>query len=489
MANYIFKVRNKSKIPNIHYDFSHYEGGLLPKKNFYGNKNRYKDIKTRYLSAMKTQLSSQQTNSNFEKLFTTAQGVAEFEDIEKYIEKSLVEEYNTKVDQMNNSYGDITSKYDNALRALRNAASNKKGDSQQRIAIALEAINDIISIFYSQQEAAKLMNAIVQNQPIDTTADKLLGLSKLRSILTKINNKININFQTLSDYLTISSEALESYIDALAQGSVDDWLKKMQGTKGKEVKIELANKPGAEHYVKNKSADIELEKKYITFKRGMRLNGKTLTTDITIDVKNFASAKNYTGKKSSDPFKLVQVGGSKYSLLMKTLHEIYGNSNKTNYQIYNSLAMTYKQAKEGVNNTLDQNYRIIRGMLINQYAERFIAGFDPMNMQRILIINHRAYPVLGVINAIMEDAQKFVNQSDQQYGYQDKGSLFSLIISRPSSKTFNAWRGPEGVNSNLYKYHRATQTKLDIDNLAVRGKLNRTVFNRYLKDHNNSFPI
>jgi len=65
------------------------------------------------------------------------------------------------------------------------------------------------------------------------------------------------------------------------------------------------------------------------------------------------------------------------SFLMDVLPSLYidNGEGKLDYQLYNTLAISYGQSK--ASGVLDKNFRIIRSDLVAEFAEKYMIGFAP----------------------------------------------------------------------------------------------------------------
>lgn len=464
MATYIFNYKNQS-YPNIHGHSENYEGKILKP---YSNKSNFNNIKSRYLATMKSQLEKQQTDLT-QRQYLEALDIAEFEKLETLIEQQIVQNYNEKVSQLSS----VTSSFENARINLRTALI--EGVDKQA---ALDALNDLLLVFYSHKREDAIYQTIKNSKtPItDLEASDLANVKGFLAMIEAIfDNNQSFSPQWFSQAMTTPTEALASYLDIYGENEADKEVLRMvkkllKGTQSVKVTGNFIDKQGnlkdLGKSVETKSADIKMQN--ITFKEAIGLNSQGVKVNFDLTVESYASVKYYTSQHGA--LNLTSYTG-RNSIVMPTLLQIYGNTPLTQYRLYNTLAFSKEETHS---QDLDTNFRIIRQDMITLFAEKYIVGFDTGLAQRVLIFNNVAYPVLSIINEIIENAKKQVSKAGKKdfYGSLRNGSIFSISFSN-AQNIQNDYIGKEQEPSNLLKLERVAKVKKEIDGLASQGQLSR----------------
>lgn len=167
-------------------------------------------------------------------------------------------------------------------------------------------------------------------------------------------------------------------------------------------------------------------------------------TKYTIQMTVPASVKYYVGRQ--DWVHLSQYSG-KNSILMDSLHEIYGATwdDETAYAIYNALVFSW--APESKGDGPDKNYRIIRHDLILRTAYVYLAGSQVGNEVKVFIHNNKVYPILGILKAIYD---KEINTTDV-FNTTKADRYFDIYISHGGDA--NKWiPAPNDGNTRAAKY-------------------------------------
>lgn len=443
MAKYVFQY-GEEKVINIHGHAENYQGGTL---RAYGQSagSSFKKIKTRYLQALRTQLASQNAGTTKAE-YIQAMDLAKFERMEKAIEVAVVKKYNDAASQASSLIGD----YNSAVGALEDAL---KGTDTQA---AAEALNNLLSVFQANESSASVLLGMIQN-PNEIQESSVQQVLRLKNFLALIKSSMkkgkDYDVGWLSNALTPTSEALALVIASSAQGMALNQIgnfvattKGLTGTSG--TQIDDGN-------TFSKAADITFGGEGFNYSAYSKLSDNTLEFMTDMNVQNYASVKAY---RNSGPTKMVSYSGQ-YSQVMPVLHSLYGNGALVDYQIYNTLAFG-----SGANATLDQNYKIIRGDLINEMAEKYIVGTNQQEVQRILIHNFKAYSMLGIISAIVEQINQVQSAGKREYGYRDG---FTIVIERVQNKWYGGYD-----NNNYAKLKRIREVKAAIYAIKSYGKLN-----------------
>ena len=463
MATYVFSYKNQS-YPNIHGHSENYEGKTLKP---YSNKSSFNNIKSRYLAMMKSQLEKQQTDIT-QRQYLEALDLAEFAKLESLIENQIVENYNTQVSKLST----VTSNFENARKNLRTALI--RGTDKEA---ALTALKDLLLVFYSHKKEDAIYQTI-KNSKTPITNLEASDLANVKGFLAMIeaifDNNQKFSLQWFNQAMTAPTESLASYLDVYGEDEADKTVLRMvqdslKGTKSTKVTGSFIGKDGnlkdLGRSIITKSADIQM--KNVKFKEAIKLNAQGVQINFDLTVDSYASVKYYTSAHGA--LNLTSYTG-KNSLVMPTLLQIYGNTLLTQYRLYNTLA--FAKAKTH-NQDLDTNFRIIRQDMITLFAEKYIVGFDTGLAQRILIFNNMAYPVLSIINEIVENAVKQTKgKNTDPYGSLRNGSIFSISFSNAQSiqNEYNVDKEPPNL---LKKLERITRVKKEIDGLASHGQLSR----------------
>lgn len=462
MANYIFKYKDQS-MPNIHGHVENYEGGVLKP---YSKKSHFKNIKSRYLAMMRKQLIEQNKSNLTQKEYLEALDLVQFEKIEQSIEQQIVASYNNKVNQLSGATGS----FENAKNRLRQALQSKQNKED-----AIRALSQMLSVFITHKNEDAIYNIIKNSKnPIeDLGVEDVVNVRNFLAMIDQVfeQNK-DFSIQWFNQALTFPTEALASYIDAYAEDISDKEIlelikKSMTGTSSSKVQATLTDKNGQiknlNKTIQTKSADIKL--KNINFQEDLILNDSGVLIKLDLTVNTYATVKHYSS--SSGALGLTSYSG-KNSLVIPALKQIYGGSSLADYRIYNTLA--FSQKEEEKKPELDKNFRIIRQDMITLFAEKYLIGFDTDLAQRIFIFNNVAYPVLSIIDAVIENAKNQLRDSDRNFGSLRKGDAFSISFSN-AQEIQNEYIGKE--NSLELKTERIQKVKKSIDQLSSQGQLNR----------------
>ena len=471
MATYVFSYKNQS-YPNIHGHSENYEGKTLKP---YSNKSSFNNIKSRYLAMMKSQLEKQQTDIT-QRQYLEALDLAEFEKLETLIEQQIVQNYNEKVSQLST----IISNFENARKNLRTALID--GTDKQA---ALTALNNLLLVFYSHKQEDAIYQT-VKNSKVPITDLEASDLANVKGFLAMIeaifDNNQKFSPQWFSQAMTAPTESLASYLDVYGENEADKEVLRMvkeslKGTQSVKVTGSFIDKQGnlkdLGKSVETKSADIKMRN--INFKETIGLNSQGVKINFDLTVDSYASVKYYTSQHGA--LNLTSYAG-KNSIVIPTLLQIYGNTPLTKYRLYNTLAFSKEETHS---QDLDTNFRIIRQDMITLFAEKYIVGFDTGLAQRVLIFNNTAYPILSIINEIIENAKKQISQNGKNdpYGSLRNGSIFSISFSN-AQNIQNEYIGEEP--SNLLKLERIARVKKEIDSLASQGQLSRNALVSMVKD-------
>lgn len=473
MADFVF-VYDGEKYPNIHGHENNYgsEYVITPRKS----PTSFGNIKTRYLNMMKSQLKKNIANTGGDTAFLEGLTASEFgEKYEEAIEKAIVEKYNKAVSESNFGEGIY---YD----AFNKIYQNSMEQNQDEI---IRAFDQLITLFKKGASTQQIIDNINNNQasPIEITLDDILGIQTFKKnieqhIMTYDKSGESFKSQvtnSLAGAITKTSEAFAIYaaMPQLVEGATDDAImdvlssiqKRMVGVKPDTVSTNFTQSGTVE----SKAADALIYPN-LTISRIQEHTKKKLNINGELVVSNYASIKTPI-TPSETGVGMISYSGSN-SITMGLLRKIYGDSKKTNYQLYNTLAFHKKD-----NSVLGQNFKVIRHDMITEAAEKYIAGFSEQFAQRVLIYRFTAYPMLSIIAAIAQEAAKL--EEGQAYG---SNNIFTINFD--FKNVDNRYRVGEGEgNSNLLKRNRIRDVKRAIDGIQSRGKFSVYNFKRLIKQY------
>lgn len=455
MADFVFEFpkRNFADV-NIHGHAEHFSG-TLPWDSSKAQ-SKFKNIKSRYLGMVRAQLIAANPN---DAAFIKALKLSKFEGLEAEFEAALVNNYNSFAASL--GAGGFT----NLSGALGKAMG--KGDAQGMIN-ALSSLIDTFKMNVNAMSLIKAANGEGTMTPIEATFAEVTGVGKLVSYVTSVmNGNRDFDFRTLSNYLTQPSEALAALIDATMEDAADeavmDVLGKMsQGMIGTRSKDLNYNFKGKQRKVRTKAADVQGQ--YLSYSEIVNRNGNTgVTVMPNLTFTPYYSVKSY--RQRGNPLLEMASYSGWNSLIVDTLHMIYGSSPEIDYVIYNTLAFN----SIGTSGALDKNYRIMRSDIIAEMAEKYIIGFSTTRAQQVLIFNYRAYPMLTIISAIADDAASTVASSDRGYGSLSSGDIFSVSFTE-AGNPFKVGKNSTRDNP-FFKMQRIQEVKAKINGLYSQGRI------------------
>lgn len=218
--------------------------------------------------------------------------------------------------------------------------------------------------------------------------------------------------------------------------------------------------------IKSKAADsyhlsnVALDTSFM----GLGAGNSKIDVEMTIAV----STKQRSSNSSDNYLKLVSYSGSN-SILKAALNEIwpgYEYSQEQSYAIYNGLAFKYNKGKD--TDAPSQYYRIIRTNLIQVAAEKYLVGVRSNMAQQVLVYNGVAYPMLSIVEAIIDEAK---NEKDFYGSTQNKKSFFSVRLDTTAAYA-NQWEAPKRVSIPA-AMKRAERARKAINRIRTYGQLNR----------------
>lgn len=496
MADFVFSYGG-NKEPNIHYHTNHYQT-----KDLTLLASRIPTpwtLESRYLKTMQAQLAS--TSSGVDG--TALEGIAlgQMPELEGVIEQELADYYNTAADTKKGQ--ELQQKAYDIREAIASAYKSKKVD--ERIDELANAIMNLRQLFNNSPDTTGLLNLITGasegtkrlawkkqfnasegGNAINTTVRDILNVKGLIQSARKIWNSIpskpkkgkhvvdnpppdpKVSFANrMASIMQVPTEALTALMPFIVYGTVDDEV--IEALK----KSLVGRKPSSYTFKGNqsylgamnnlKAADYAIGPYHFMHKFSWQKNKASVDVNTS-----YVSVKYYVTPNA--PLRLVSTSASN-SVIMKTLHNIYGDTDESNYHIYNSLVIS-----NVTNKSIERNFNIIRSNLINEHAEKFIAGFDPNITQRLLIVNFKAYPVLSIIQEIVKEASEKAREGI--YGEKDS-DLFTIVL---DGKRENVWVGTEFNPAD--KMIRIKRTKEKIDKLEARGEIRgdrlQAIFGKYM---------
>ena len=472
----VFSFNGESNI-NIHGHGQNYDGSILPQKNKVGSK--FKNIKSRYLAMMKAQVLGNNSGNPDVTAYVEALRMAKFRDMEAEFEMALVNNYNAFAASLGSGGGFIGG-------AQGVAAGLSSGNKAQAIA----GVESIINAFRTNMNAASLIEAINSNtmSPMEATMAEITGIAGLVKYVSSVmNGSAQYNAKTLSSILTKPSESLAALINDYCEDAGDEAVmetlgKAMTGASSVTANFAVGSRSrGVSGSVQTKSADFR--GRDISYSEVIARNGTaSVTVAPNLTFTPFATVKTYRSANMS--LGLTSYSGAN-SILVPTLHAIYGSSPGMDYIIYNTLAFS---SAGSPGSSMDTNYRIMRSDMIAEMAEKYLIGFSNERAQQMLIFNYRAYPMLTIMSAIADQAASSV-EAGNYYGSISSGDIFSISFSAAS----NDFVGQPGRNNPYLKMRRIERVRKAIEGLTSKGKINMNALTKQvpslLNDPSNGFDI
>ena len=413
---------------------------------------------------MRAQLVRQQS-TQAAKNYVLGLNDAQFLNLENRIENELVSYYDsTVIPTLDSTY----------IQAARNINLGVQTGNKQMV---ISALNQIISIFKaSDPRIGGLIQETNNNQlsVIPAALSDLIGVSNIIAAVDRVIQGNGYNAQTINSILTPSGEAiaaLSATIDSMAEdvsgeAIISQLQKAMKGTTRSYVAMEQnPNKT-----VENKATDIQFPQ--VKYRETVRRQGAEVLNDIELIVDPYATVKTYRSDRSN-VVKMISYA-NRNSIAMDVLKDIYGDTDMSNYQLYNTIAFNGKG-----NSDLAQNFKIIRSDMVAELAEKYIIGYNDNTTaaSQIMIHNFKAYPILVVLAAISQQAREATEKGEL---YSSSSSIFSIRFDA-MYKIKNTWVGD--TLSDASKYDRILQVKSAIDNISTRGYLNMAQFNKFITTH------
>ena len=429
---------------NIHYHASAYKGGALPQLR---GPQHFRDIQSRYLQAIGRQLARQQTTKkNREEINglvdLVTSGNSEMERLEAAIERSLAENYNQAVQKVQKINSNLGEDYAKIVQNLRDAfeIAQKGKTSQTRnagVQQGIAALDDLYNLVMSEPKIVSLMQTFRKDKQkeIQTNVRTLMELGRIEQKLQEISQGIGAKTKEgkwvrlagiISNLLTPTSEFIGAFIETYAEGQLDKVMspkelrgffgkvgKSMVGTSGVYIKrvsstaTDIWNEP-LRSFTQSKAVDVHGATSSLEYNFKADAQGGTITAQVkmapAISIKAYSSDGN--------SFKVTETQSK--SILLDIIKRIYGSEyDNYKYALFNTLAQqstSFGRPIEG-RELLDSNFRILRSDVTAEMAEQFIAGFQGQNSEgkdaltaNLLVIGYRAYPILGIINAVIYDA-------------------------------------------------------------------------------------
>lgn len=192
--------------------------------------------------------------------------------------------------------------------------------------------------------------------------------------------------------------------------------------------------------IKSKAAD-SIQRTKVSYNKTFKSKTKgesEINVDFAFDLG--LSTKAYVSAQDKHSIKMVSYSG-KNSPLLPMLSSIYGarwqRDERKSYTIYNALAFKYEEGREDI---VARNYRIIRSDLIGAFAENYLVGVDSSVTQSLLVYNYTAYPIIGIIDAIVDEMNK-AKKDNRAYG-SISNDLFSIRLNTTAAYA-NKWLDQE----------------------------------------------
>ena len=473
MADFVF-MYDGEEYPNIHGHENNYSSEYIitPRKS----RKSFQNIKTRYLDMMKNQLKKNITDAGSDAVFLEGLTASKFgQKYEEAIEKAIVEKYNRAVSESNFGEGIY---YDAFNKIYQNSMEQNQGE-------IIRAFDQLITLFKKGANTQQIIDNINNNQasPIEITLDDIFGIQTFKKnieehIMTYSKSDESFKSQvtnSLAGAITKTSEAFATYaaMPQLVEDATDDAIMSVLGSIQKRMvgaKLDIVSTNFTQGgTVESKAADT-LVYPNLTVRKIQEHTKKRLNINGELIVSNYASVKTPI-TPSETAIGMISYSGSN-SITMGLLRQIYGDSEKINYQLYNILAFHKKD-----NGVLGQNFKVIRHDMIAQAAEKYIAGFSDEFAQKVLIYRFTAYPMLSIIAAIAQEAAEL--EEGQTYG---SNNIFTIDFD--FKDVDNRYRVGEGEgNSNLLKRNRIIDVKKAIDGIQSRGKFSVYNFKRLIKQY------
>lgn len=455
MADLVWQYAGES-MPHIHGRRNHIDQSIL----LTAQSERAKAAKTWKISTdmyLKNQFAN--TPSNSQEMTRLINDITDPQLLEQ-VELALQVEWAKKLQESENAVINRAN-LDEALKAIAvSMRKDNRADKQNFI----NAFDNLLSIIDSQSKSIALWNTMSKNKKggLVLNPDDIVAIAQLKKLMNKylpaLKSKSKSR-QALSSEIgtslfnNISSIVSENFaagiVETINQASktVEDVFKSVNGITIKQGNTTLTGaQPSTIESLDpitnkkiEKSIDVSTTKHV---KISVEQNDKEDT--YSIDMTFPASVKYYVSK--DDWIHLSQYSG-KNSILLDSLHDIYGANwdDETAYAIYNALAFSWAPELKG--DAADKNYRIIRHDLILRTAYTYLAGSKKTMEGRAFYYNNRVYPILGILKAIYD---KEINTTNI-FNTSKSERYFDIYISHGGNA--NEWiPAPSDVGKPSRKY-------------------------------------
>lgn len=472
----VFQYKDESFVNVVGRDRD-YDGGLIKSK---ATEETFQKIESRYVNSIAAQIQIQNKNKkNVNDLLALMNGDEDkLNELVAGVENLLANQFNEAAEKFDATLGqDVIS----AKATLRNAINNlAEGKGTKESAInALDKMFDIafkqqrIMTFYNNLRGMAPGGQLTKKQAFKAGLQEVMGYNQIRQKIEEISqgNGIQGLASGVQGLLTAPTELVPSLIDSFGQNKVNRTLiqtlqESKKGTKGKLIfDTDLA----IDRKVYTKAADSQFIKRRVT----VQDDPDNPKITYNFDIQPYVSTKFY---EKSENIRLIShaMKQESQSMLLDLLHQIYGRSEETDYQLYNSLAFKDYQNRGDLNT----NFRIIRSDLTAYYAEKFIVGFTSSDMneaQMLLIYNGKAYPILSIISKIVEQGIQ-ATRDGRYYGNFEENDLFRINIVSVGNK----WIGKEA--STALKAERVKKVTNAIMRLGMQGTINIKAFQQMFEN-------
>lgn len=467
---------NGDKDVRIHQARNRVNQNLLLKNAHYSRKGSYKNIKSRYLNMLKSNIATKNnmTIKDLEKLekdFEKATGANIYHEIEAAYAR-----------QFNEASALMAGQGDNSILTITQNMYAARGKNERNEFI--ENLNKLLEIIDGNKAGIKEWKRISKNKNnVQFLTNEAITLTmRAKDLLGKYGKNIDIPEGTVRALATDISEYMAAAIglaSSYTEYEILNFLQnpgKLQGQVKANIKFvgNRATKNNVTGFqdIISKTAD-SIQQTYVDFSKVPQFQGNgNSSLKISLAYDAVLNTKAYLN--TDDKFKylkLASYGGSN-ALLTKLLDQLYPNwqqvGSKEAYMIYNALAFSYAQGREDV---VSRNYRIIRNDVITIAAEKYLVGLNPDELSGFLVYNYTAYPMLSIFDQIVEEASK----KKGQYGSTTTGSndLFTVRLDVTSAYVNNWSNDPTDKASQISAINRVRKTKQAIHRLKTYGQINK----------------
>lgn len=440
MADLIWKYGNK-ELPHIHAKREHVDNTILLAPS-YGQGAKTNKLLSKEFYIKNQFAPTKSSSKDLLRLINDITDPSILEKIEQSLQEQLAEQDNKKFELVSNA-----TDLDQALKNLKTVMRRSQVADGKKF---IEAFDGLMSLIDKDVPSIQLWSSII-NHPEDgvvVNSHDIVAIDELRQAMRKYLDSISATGSlgiakeaALALFNVISSIISENYytgiqqIEKNAEFTVSEAFKAVKANPGPSDVLKTGTQTGDRIESTDlitigrleKAAD-SIAKKHVKVAYG----NEKYTFEVTVP-----TSMKYYVRQNTRWVHLSQYSG-KNSILMDSLHDIYGSNwdAETQYAIYNALAFSHSSRR---NDVIEKNFKIIKHDLIMRTAYIYLAGSKKSLGQRVFIYNSRAYPVINILQAIIDKE----SNTEDVFQRSNKDKYFDIEISGVGDK-INRWIDTRG---------------------------------------------